>query len=57
MYYETPADKLLHIRANPLRVPVHQKLSNLLRGEMFVLNCLYGRDKHSLREGIRYRYS
>lgn len=44
MYYETLADELLHIRANLLRVPAHQKLSNMLRGELFVLNYLYDHD-------------
>ena len=41
MYYETLADELLHIRANLLRVPAHQKLSNMLCGELFVLNYLH----------------
>ena len=44
MYYETLADELLHIRANLLRVPAHQKLSNMLRGELFVLNYLHDHD-------------
>lgn len=44
MYYETLADELLHIRANLLRVPAHQKLSNMLRGELFVLHYLYDHD-------------
>lgn len=44
MYYEALADELLHIRANLLRVPAHQKLSNMLRGELFVLNYLYDHD-------------
>lgn len=44
MYYEVLADELLHIRANLLHVPAHQKLSNMLRGELFVLNYLYDHD-------------
>lgn len=44
MYYEALADELLHICANLLRVPAHQKLSNMLRGELFVLNYLYDHD-------------
>ena len=44
MYYEALADELLHIRANLLRVPAHQKLSNMLRGELFVLNYLHEHD-------------
>lgn len=44
MYYEALADELLHIRADLLRVPAQQKLSNMLRGELFVLNYLHDHD-------------
>lgn len=44
MYYEALADELLHIRANLLRVPAHQQLSNMMRGELFVLNYLNDHD-------------
>ena len=44
MYYEALADELLHIRANLLRVPAYQKLSHMLRGELFVLNYLHDHD-------------
>lgn len=44
MCYETLAAELLQIRANLLRVPAQQKLSHLLRGELFVLNYLYDHD-------------
>ena len=44
MYYEALAEELLHIRANLLRVPAQQKLSNMLRGELFVLNYLHDHD-------------
>ena len=41
MYYQALADELLHIRMNLLQVPASQKLSGILRGELFVLNYLY----------------
>lgn len=44
MYYQTLANELLHIRMNLLQVPASQKLSVILRGELFVLNYLYNRE-------------
>ena len=44
MYYQTLANELLHIRMNLLQVPASQKLSGILRGELFVLNYLYNRE-------------
>lgn len=40
MYYETLAKELLDIRSKLLQVPANQKLSQMLRGELFVLNYL-----------------
>ena len=45
MYYQTLANELLHIRMNLLQVPASQKLSGILRGELFVLNYLYNRNE------------
>ena len=44
MYYQTLANELLHIRMNLLQVPASQKLSVILRGELFVLNYLYNHE-------------
>ena len=44
MYYQTLANELLHIRMNLLQVPASQKLSGILRGELFVLNYLYNHE-------------
>ena len=38
MDYEALAGELLSIRGNLLQVPANQKLSKMLRGELFVLN-------------------
>ena len=38
------AGELLSIRGNLLQVPANQKLSKMLRGELFVLNYLYRRE-------------
>lgn len=40
MYYEALAKELLTIKVDLLRDPTQQKLSKMLRGEMFVLNYL-----------------
>ena len=45
MYYQALADELLHIRMDLLQVPVTQKLSGILRGELFGLNYLYNHDE------------
>lgn len=44
MNYEILASELLHIRTNLLQVPASQKLSRMLRGELFVLNYLMDHD-------------
>ena len=41
---EALAGELLSIRGNLLQVPANQKLSKMLRGELFVLNYLYRRE-------------
>lgn len=45
MYYQSLASELIRIRMNLLQVPASQKLSGILRGELFVLNYLYNRDE------------
>jgi len=40
MDYEELASKLLEIKADLLQVPANQKISKMLRGELFVLNYL-----------------
>lgn len=44
MDYEALAGELLSIRGNLLQVPANQKLSKMLRGELFVLNYLDRRE-------------
>ena len=44
MDYEALAGELLSIRGNLLQVPANQKLSKMLRGELFVLNYLDHRE-------------
>ena len=44
MDYLSLANELLNIRTNLLQVPADRKLSSMLRGELFVLNYLNGRD-------------
>ena len=44
MYYESLAFLLLNVRAKMLQVPAHQKISNPIREELFVLNYLKEHD-------------
>ena len=41
MDYTSLAQELLTVRANLLQVPANQQLSQMVRGEMFVLNYLF----------------
>lgn len=41
MDYSSLAQELLTVRANLLQVPANQQLSQMVRGEMFVLNYLF----------------
>lgn len=45
MYFETLAYKLLNVRAKMLQVPVHQEISKIMRGELFVLYYLKEHDE------------
>ncbi|MBQ7001829.1 MAG: MarR family transcriptional regulator [Oscillospiraceae bacterium] len=45
MDYTALADELLDVRANLLQVPANQRLSQMERGERFVLNYLATHDK------------
>ena len=44
MYFETLAYELLNVRLKMLQVPVHQEISKIMRGELFVLNYLTEHD-------------
>lgn len=48
MEYQKMAEELLAVRAEQLKVPVDQKLSKLVKGELFVLNYL------STHNGVAY---
>ena len=44
MDYQSLAGELLRTREELLQVPAQQKLSRIMRGELFVLNYLYSHD-------------
>ena len=45
MYYEVLAGELLNIKTKLLQVPADQKLSKMIRGELFALNYLNSHTK------------